>query len=306
MIEAQNLTKRFGGKPAVDGVSFAVHPGTVTGFLGPNGAGKSTMMKLALGLQRATAGSITVNGTDYARSAAPLHEVGALLDAGWMHPRRSAYDHLRAIGLTQGYGRRRVSEVLELAGIASVARARVGTFSLGMRQRLGIAEAMLGDPAVLLLDEPVNGLDPDGVVWIRELLRELAAEGRTVLLSSHLMSEMQLTADRIIVIGRGRVLADGRLQDVISGGEAASVVVRTPRPADLVAQLQRPGVTVATRGDELQVTGMDVVQLGEFAMRAGIPVHELRTVSRSLEDAYRELVGDSIEHSAGARNGVSR
>ncbi|MGG7510448.1 ABC transporter ATP-binding protein [Plantibacter sp. YIM 135249] len=306
MIEAHELTKRFGDKHAVGGVSFTVRPGVVTGFLGPNGAGKSTIMKLALGLQRPTSGSVSVNGSQYTRSSAPMRDVGALLDASWAHPRRSARNHLRAIGLSQGYGRSRVDQVLEQAGLASVAERNVGTFSLGMKQRLGIATALLGDPATLILDEPVNGLDPDGVIWIREFLRELAAEGRTVLLSSHLMSEMQQTADRIIVIGRGAILADGELQDIIAGGTEASVIVRSPRLKEFADVLQRAGAGFSVEDGTIRVSGASAADVGDLAAHVGIPLHELRSSERSLEDAYRQLVGDSIEHGAGARTELQR
>ncbi|MGG7465174.1 ABC transporter ATP-binding protein [Plantibacter sp. YIM 135347] len=306
MIEAHELTKRFGDKTAVNGVSFTVRPGVVTGFLGPNGAGKSTIMKLTLGLQRPTSGSVTINGKRYTQSAAPMREVGALLDAGWVHPRRSARNHLRAIALTQGYDRGRVDDVLEQAGLTSAADANAGTYSLGMKQRLGIATALLGDPSTLILDEPVNGLDPDGVIWIRELLRELAAEGRTVLLSSHLMSEMEQTADRVIVIGRGEVLADGELQDIIAGGTKASVIVRSPRLHEFADVLQRAGVEPMIEHDLIRVSGASAADVGDLAAHVGIPLHELRSADRSLEDAYRQLVGDSIEHSAGARTEKKR
>ncbi|MGG7465219.1 ATP-binding cassette domain-containing protein [Plantibacter sp. YIM 135347] len=302
MIEAHELSKSFGVKAAVDDVSFTIRPGTVTGFLGPNGAGKSTVMKLILGLERPSSGSVTVSGSAYRSLAAPMREVGALLDAGWLHPRRPARAHLRSLAVTHGYGKRRVEEVLELTGIASAAASPIGKFSLGMRQRLGIAAALLGDPRTLILDEPVNGLDPDGVIWIRTFLRELAAEGRTVLLSSHLMSEMEQTADRIIVMGRGRVIADGSLHDIVADTAGASVLVRSPQVGALVEMLTGRGAHVSDGGDgAVRVTGTPIDAVGALAAHAGIELHELRTIERSLEDAYRRLVIDSVEHQAGDR-----
>ncbi|MGG7510479.1 ABC transporter ATP-binding protein [Plantibacter sp. YIM 135249] len=307
MIEAHELTKSFGAKTAVDDVSFTIRPGMVTGFLGPNGAGKSTIMKLILGLERPSSGSVTVNGAVYRSWAAPMREVGALLDAGWLHPRRPARAHLRSLAVTHGYGKRRVEKVLELTGIASAAASPTGKFSLGMRQRLGIAAALLGDPRTLILDEPVNGLDPDGVIWIRTFLRELAAEGRTVLLSSHLMSEMEQTADRIIVMGRGRVIADGSLHDIMADEDGATVLVRSPRLAELVEMVVGRGARVVDHGEgAVQITGAPIAAVGALAARAGIELHELRTIEGSLEDAYRRLVVDSVEHSAGARTEAVR
>lgn len=306
MIEAHELTKRFGAKTAVDAVSFTVRPGVVTGFLGPNGAGKSTIMKLTLGLQRPSSGSVTINGKRYTKAAAPMREVGALFDAGWVHPRRSARNHLRAIALTQGYDRKRVDDVLEQVGIASASDANVATFSLGMKQRLGIATALIGDPDTLILDEPINGLDPDGVIWVREFLRELAAEGRTVLLSSHLMSEMEQTADRVIVIGRGNVLADGELTEIIAGGTESSVIVRSPRLNEFADVLTRAKAGFSIEDGSIRVTGVSAADVGDLAAHVGIPLHELRSAEGSLEDAYRQLVGGSIEHGAGARTELER
>lgn len=250
----------------------------VTGFLGPNGAGKSTIMKLALGIERPAGGSILFNGQEYRRSSAPMREVGALLDAGWVHPQRSARAHLHSLAVTHGHGKRRVAEILELTGIASVGRAPAGGLSLGMRQRLGIATALLGDPKILILDEPVNGLDPDGVIWIRKFLRELAGEGRTVSLSSHLMAEMEQTADRIIVVGRGRILADGALNDVVAGVHEATVAVRGPRIDSLIDELIRSGAHLTSREDGgVDVRGTTGASIGALAANLGTELHELRT-----------------------------
>ncbi|PJJ72501.1 ABC-2 type transport system ATP-binding protein [Diaminobutyricimonas aerilata] len=298
MIEAHGLTKRYGPKTAVDGIDFTIPPGRVTGFLGPNGAGKSTTMRMIVGLDRPDAGSVLVSGSPYARLRAPLHEVGVLLDAKAVHPGRTAEKHLLALAATHRIPRRRVREVIELTGLETVARKRVGGFSLGMGQRLGIAAAMLGDPRVLILDEPVNGLDPEGVRWVRMLLRHLASEGRTVLLSSHLMSEMAQTADHLIVIGRGRVLADAPVDQVVGAGTTL-VRVRTPRPDALTAAL--PGVQIAVAEDgALEATGATPEQIGDAAARAGIPLHELTTVAGSLEDAYLDLTRDAVEYGSAA------
>ncbi|HMC69821.1 MAG TPA: ABC transporter ATP-binding protein, partial [Mycobacteriales bacterium] len=245
MIEAVGLTKRYGDKVAVDDLSFAVQPGTVTGFLGPNGAGKSTTFRCILGLDRPTSGRVTVNGRSYRDIAAPLHEVGALLEARSVHPGRSARNHLRMLAATHGIASRRVDQVLDMVGIEDVADRRVGGFSLGMGQRLGVAVALLGDPQVLLLDEPVNGLDPEGIRWIRQLLRDLASEGRTIFVSSHLMSEMAQTAEHVIVIGRGKLIADASIEQIVSGASGARVRVRTPRRDELVAVLTAEGLTTA-------------------------------------------------------------
>jgi len=300
MIQAESLTKRFGSKTAVDAVNFTVHPGKVTGFLGPNGAGKSTTMRMIVGLDRPSAGSVTVNGRPYREHSAPLREVGVLLDAKAVHTGRSAYNHLRAMAATHGIPVRRVREVIELTGLQSVARKRVGGFSLGMGQRLGIAAALLGDPATLILDEPVNGLDPEGVQWVRRLTRQLAAEGRTVLLSSHLMSEMALTADHIIVLGRGRVIADAPVADIISSATRSTVRVRTPHSARLATLLAQPDVTVATlEPDVLEVAGVTAAEIGDEAARAGIILHELTPLSASLEEAYMTLTQNEVEYRAG-------
>ncbi|HIE61282.1 MAG TPA: ATP-binding cassette domain-containing protein, partial [Microbacterium sp.] len=257
MIVAEQLTKRYGDKLAVDNVSFTVPPGKVTGFLGPNGAGKSTTMRMIVGLDRPTAGRVTVNGARYQSMRAPLTEVGVLLDAKAVHTGRSARNHLRAIAATHGFGRARVDEVIELTGIASVAGRRAGTFSLGMGQRLGIATALLGDPHTLILDEPVNGLDPEGVRWVRQFVRYVAGEGRTVLLSSHLMSEMAQTADRIVVLGRGKVLAEGDLPDLVQEWTSTAVTVRSPRLTELISEIEGSEVTVTSNEPELAtITGL--------------------------------------------------
>jgi len=300
MIEAQGLSKHYGNKTAVDRVTFTVRPGVVTGFLGPNGAGKSTTMRMIMGLDRPSAGSVTVNGRPYARHRSPLTEVGALLEARAVHPGRTARAHLRALAATHGIPDRRVDEVIDLTGLASVARRRVGGFSLGMGQRLGIAVALLGDPHTLILDEPVNGLDPEGVLWVRRLARSLAAEGRTVFLSSHLMSEMALTADHVIVIGRGRILADAPVTDVVEAASRRAVTVRTPGPTTLRTALEHAGAAVVVpdvaHEGSLEVTGLDAAAIGEIALTAGVAVHELTPVASTLEDAYLELTADAVEY----------
>ncbi|MFF0836869.1 MULTISPECIES: ABC transporter ATP-binding protein [unclassified Streptomyces] len=298
MIEAQRLTKRYGEKTAVDGLEFTVRPGTVTGFLGPNGAGKSTTMRMIVGLDAPTSGSVTVNGQHYARHRAPLQEVGALLEAKSVHPGRSARNHLRALALTHGIPRRRVDEVVELAGLGSVADKRAGSFSLGMGQRLGIAAALLGDPLTVMLDEPVNGLDPEGVLWIRNLLTSLAAEGRTVFVSSHLMSEVALVADHLIVVGRGRLLADTTVRDLVREAGGDSVKVATSDPARLRDALAGPGVEITGRigSEELQVTGLSARQIGLTAAEHGIALFELTGKAVSLEEAFMELTRDAVEY----------
>ncbi|WP_277051445.1 ABC transporter ATP-binding protein [Ruania albidiflava] len=300
MIEAHGLTKRYGDKLAVDNVSFTVEPGRVTGFLGPNGAGKSTTMRMAVGLDHPTSGSITVNGKPYVRHRAPLREVGALLEAKAVHTGRSATNHLRALAATHGIPRERVNEVIEMTGLTAVARKRVGGFSLGMGQRLGIAAALLADPHTLILDEPVNGLDPEGVKWVRTLVRYLADQGRTVFLSSHLMSEMAITADELIVIGRGTIIAQGPVQEIIDSSTRATVRVRSPQASDLAARLQRDGVTVTSvEGSLLDVAGLTAPEVGEAAASAGIVLHELTPQRASLEDAFMTLTADEVEyHSA--------
>ncbi len=301
MIEATNLTKRYGSKLAVADVGFSLRPGQVTGFLGPNGAGKSTTMRMLMGLDRPTSGSITVMGKPYAEHRNPLHVVGALLDAKGVHPGRSARSHLRALAATHGIGDRRVHEVLALTGLESVAHKRVGGFSLGMGQRLGIAAALLGDPRVLVLDEPVNGLDPDGVLWVRNFVRSFAADGRTVLLSSHLMSEMAQTADHVIVLGRGSVIADAPIAELISGG-AGQRTVRVSSPDSLrLGELLRAQGARSTQfadGDELVLQGMAAERVGEIAAANGIVLHALSTDSASLEEAYLELTRGELEYTA--------
>jgi ABC-2 type transport system ATP-binding protein len=300
MIEARGLTKRYGATLAVDDLSFTVPPGVVTGFLGPNGAGKSTTMRMIIGLDAPTAGSITVNGRRYVEHRRPLHEVGALLEARAVHTGRSARNHLLAMAATAGIGRRRVDEVIDLVGLTAVADRRAGAFSLGMGQRLGIASALLADPKTLILDEPVNGLDPDGIRWIRTLLRSLADEGRTVLLSSHLMSEMALTAEHVIVVGKGRLLRDQPMSEFIAQASAAVVQVRSPQADRLAELLQLSRAVVRRSGvDGLEVDGMTSEQIGTAAAGAGITLYELTTVAASLEEAYMELTEGQREYRAG-------
>ena len=305
MIEAHGLTKRYGDKTAVDGLTFTVRPGVVTGFLGPNGAGKSTTMRLILGLDAPTGGSVTVNGKPYQRHAAPLHEVGALLDARSVHPGRSAYHHLLALAQTCGIRRSRVDEVVDAVGLGEVARRRAGGFSLGMGQRLGIAAALLGDPATVILDEPVNGLDTEGIRWIRSLLRGLAAEGRTVFVSSHLMSEMALTAQHLIVIGRGRLIADTGMEEFVARAEPGVVRVRSTDPAALAALLRSREVAVSEAGDgALAVSGLSTDQVGRLAGGAGITLLELTAQQASLEEAFIDLTRDAVEFRAPMTGGA--
>jgi len=297
MIEAASLGKRYGATVAVDDLSFAVPPGQVTGFLGPNGAGKSTTMRLILGLDAPDTGSVTVNGRPYTAYRRPLFEAGALLEAKAFHGGRSAYNHLWSLALSSGIARARVKEVLDLVGLGSVARKRAGGFSLGMAQRLGIAAALLGDPPVLLLDEPVNGLDPEGVLWIRTLLKSLAAEGRTVFVSSHLMSEMSLTADRLIIIGRGRLITQTTVEDFLRGGSGNFVKVRSPQADSLAALLTARGAAVTRRGsDMLSVTGATCDDVGELARANRFTLQELSEQQASLEDRYMELTRDSADY----------
>ncbi|MGC5628629.1 ABC transporter ATP-binding protein [Georgenia sp. Z1344] len=303
MIEAQGLTKRYGPTLAVDRVDFQIHPGTVTGFLGPNGSGKSTTMRMIMGLDRPTAGSVTIDGKRYQDLRAPLHEVGALLEAKAVHPGRSARSHLRGLAATHGIGRRRVDEVIELTGISKVAKKRVGGFSLGMGQRLGIAAAMLGDPKVLILDEPVNGLDPEGVQWVRTLVRRLADEGRTVFISSHLMSEMSMTADQLLVIGKGRIITGGPVKDVIDASVRPVVVVRTPHVDQLLAALPPQAVARRAEDGSLEVEDLSAPEIGAAAHHAGVELHELSPRSASLEQAFMTLTHDSVEYRAGNDSG---
>ncbi|MGW4524011.1 ABC transporter ATP-binding protein [Amycolatopsis sp. NPDC004378] len=297
MIEARAVTKRYGDRTAVDDLTFTVKPGVVTGFLGPNGAGKSTTIRMIMGLDAPTSGSVTVNGKRYREHAAPLHEVGALLEAKAVHTGRSAYNHLLALALSTGIPRRRVDEVIELVGLADVARKRVGGFSLGMGQRLGVAAALLGDPATLVLDEPVNGLDPQGILWIRNLLRGQAAEGRTVFVSSHLMSEMALTAEHLIVIGKGRLIADTPVEEFIRRASSRVVRVRTPEAERLRDLLAGPGVGVTSLAPGLlEVSGLDGAEIGRTACREAVPLEELTPVQASLEQAFMELTDDALEY----------
>ncbi|MEU3207326.1 ATP-binding cassette domain-containing protein [Streptomyces cyaneofuscatus] len=315
MIKAYGLTKRYGDRTVVQDLDFTVHPGTVTGFLGPNGAGKSTTMRMLLGLDTPTRGRSTIGGRAYAAHRAPLTQVGALLEARSVHPGRSARNHLIALAHTHGIPRRRVEEVIALAGLTDAAHRGVKGFSLGMGQRLGIAAALLGDPATVILDEPVNGLDPEGVLWIRTLLRSLAAEGRTVLVSSQLMSEMALTADHLIVIGRGRLLADTTVDELVRQAGGASVKVVTPQPDDLRAHLAAPGVeittvatatatatatTATTAGTtplhELRIRGTESAHIGAVAAAHGITLHELTPQTVSLERAFMDLAQDAADH----------
>jgi ABC-2 type transport system ATP-binding protein len=297
MIEARAVSKRYGEKVAVDDLTFTVKPGVVTGFLGPNGAGKSTTIRMIMGLDAPTSGSVTVNGKPYKRHAAPLHEVGALLEAKAVHTGRSAYNHLLALALSTGIPRRRVDEVIDLVGLHEVARKRVGGFSLGMGQRLGVAAALLGDPATLVLDEPVNGLDPQGILWIRNLLRGLAAEGRTVFVSSHLMSEMALTAEHLIVIGKGKLIADTSVEEFIQRASSRVVRVRTPEATRLRDLLTGPGVGVTDLAPGLlEVSGLDGAEIGRVACRDAVPLEELTPVQASLEEAFMELTDNALEY----------
>ncbi|MFG3709669.1 ATP-binding cassette domain-containing protein [Micromonospora sp. NPDC047730] len=312
MITLSGLTKRFGATTAVDNLTLDLAPGRVTGFLGPNGAGKSTTMRMIVGLDRPTAGEALIDGRRYATLRHPLREVGALLDAKAVHPGRSARNHLLAMARSNGIPTRRVDEVLATVGLTTVAGKRAGTYSLGMGQRLGVAGALLGDPGVLMFDEPVNGLDPDGVRWVRQLMRSLAAEGRTVFVSSHLMSEMQLTADQLVVVGKGRLLADAPIAEVIGGSSSTAVLVRSPQPAGL-AELRRrlvaAGVAVQQEADgALVVTGAGVERVGDLAHEIGVRLHELSVREASLEEAYMELTADDVEYGALAttRSGARR
>ena len=302
MIEVADLHKSYGSVAALGGLSFEVRPGSVTGFLVPNGAGKTTTMRIILGLDAPTSGTALVGGRHYQEIIRPLHEVGSLLDANAVHLGRSAWFHLLSIAQSNGIGRQRVNDVLELTGIEGVAQRRVKGFSLGMRQRLGIAAALLGDPHVLIFDEPTNGLDPEGIHWIRELFKSLASEGRTVFVSSHLMSEMALTADHLIIIGRGRLLADTPTEQFVASSSRGDVLVRSPRAADLALLLKSNGATAQSEGeDALTVTGMEAPAIADLASEHRIAVHELATRHASLEQAYLDLTGESVEYRAGAR-----
>ncbi len=300
MIKVEHVTKRYGEKTAVDDLSFTVKPGIVTGFLGPNGAGKSTTMRLILGLDRADAGASAVNGKPYRDLPAPLHEIGALLEARAFHTGRSAYNHLLAMAQTHGIGKSRVQQVIDLVGLTEVARKRTGAFSLGMGQRLGIASSLLGDPQTVILDEPANGLDPEGMLWIRTLLKGLAAEGRTVFVSSHLMAEMAQTADHLIVIGRGKLMADTTVAELVAeASHDAAVHVRTPQSGELRDLLAADGVTVtSSERDLLEVQGLTSADVGTLAAHHGIVLHELVAQKASLEQAFMRLTGGAVEYHA--------
>ncbi|MPZ24307.1 MAG: ATP-binding cassette domain-containing protein [Dehalococcoidia bacterium] len=301
MIKVHDVTKRYGDTVAVDRLSFEVRPGIVTGFLGPNGAGKSTTMRMILGLDNPNRGAVTVNGRRYGDLPAPMREVGALLDARAIQGGRTAREHLRWLAQAGGIAQRRVDEVIEVVGLTDVAERKVGGFSLGMSQRLGIATALLGDPRILLFDEPVNGLDPEGIVWIRNLLKGLAAEGRTILVSSHLMSEMEETADHVLVIGRGRLIADMSVRDLTQRSSMGDVVVSSPRAADLARLLTEAGVAVTASADGvLAVAGLEAARIGEVAAANGVVLHQLTPRRASLEAAFMELTRDSVEYHAGA------
>jgi ABC-2 type transport system ATP-binding protein len=297
MIAVQNVTKNYGETRAVDDLSFSVLPGVVTGFLGPNGSGKSTTMRMILGLDRPDHGSVSINGTPYADHVAPLHEVGALLEARAIHPGRSAYHHLLALATTTGIPRRRIHEVLDLVGLTHVASKRAGAYSLGMGQRLGIAAALLGDPGVVILDEPVNGLDPEGILWIRNLLKALADDGRTVFVSSHLISEIALVADHLVVIGKGRLIADTTVAELQRAAAGAQVTVRSPRAGELARLLLDDGVSIETGADpeELHVVGLPAAAIGDRALAAGLPVHALIPTEATLEEAFMRLTHDAVE-----------
>jgi ABC-2 type transport system ATP-binding protein len=300
MIEAEALTKDYGEKRAVDGLSFTIRPGIVTGFLGPNGSGKSTTMRLILGLDAPTAGDVRVNGRHYREFPAPLHEVGALLEARSVHTGRTAYYHLLALAQTHGIPRRRVDELVDLVGLHEVARKRAGQFSLGMGQRLGVATALLGDPGTLILDEPANGLDPEGIHWMRNLLKQLAVDGRTVFVSSHLMAEMAVTADHLIVIGRGRLIADTSVDEFVRMASGLVVRVRSPQAARLRDLLAGPDVSVTSvEPGVLEITGLSAEQVGEAAAATGVVLHELTTQHASLEQAFMELTRGDVEFRAG-------
>ncbi|MGI5443959.1 ABC transporter ATP-binding protein [Streptomyces shenzhenensis] len=298
MIEVRGLTKRYGEVLAVDDLTFAVRPGEVTGFLGPNGAGKSTTLRMILGLDAAGSGTATVGGRPYTEQPAPLRAIGALLDPGAVLPSRTAYHHLLALAVSNGIRRSRVTEVLAEVGLEKVSRRRAGTFSLGMRQRLGIAAALLGDAPVLVFDEPLNGLDPEGIVWIRTLMRKAAAEGRAVLMSSHLMSEMELTADHLIVIGRGRLIADTTMKDFIEAHSEREVLVRTPQAEALRRMLTTAAHVRAEDGNTLVVTGLESAEIGALAGAGGVELHELSPRQPSLEQAFMDLTRDAVEYRA--------
>jgi ABC-2 type transport system ATP-binding protein len=306
MIEVRGLTKKFGDKVAVNDLSFDIPPGIVTGFLGPNGAGKSTTMRLILGLDGADAGTITIDGKKYQELAYPMREVGALLDAKAVNGGRSAYNHLLCLAQTNNLPKKRVGEVLELVGLSDVGRKRAKGFSLGMSQRLGIAGTLLGDPKMLMFDEPVNGLDPEGILWIRNLMKALASEGRTVFVSSHLMSEMENTADHLIVIGRGKLIADCSMAEFIASSSGTAVRVRTPAPDQLALALASEGGHASADGEgTLMVQGLSTDRIGDIAFDKSIRLHELTSVRASLEEAFMELTADSVEYHATVQTGAA-
>ncbi|MGF7236819.1 MAG: ABC transporter ATP-binding protein [Frankia sp.] len=299
MIEVRGLTKRYGDKVAVRDLTFTVRPGVVTGFLGPNGAGKSTTMRMIAGLDAPTAGTVSVNGADYRAAGAPMAELGILLEAKAVHTSRSAFNHLLALAKTNGVPRRRVEEVIELVGLREVAKKRVGGFSLGMGQRLGVASALLGNPRTVVLDEPVNGLDPEGILWVRNLLKGLAAQGRTVFVSSHLMSEMAVTAEHLIVVGRGRLMADTTVADFVAQASGTVVLVSSPQASELRDLLVGPDVTVSSAAaGQLEVHGLSAEQIGDVAWEHRLRIHELATQSASLEEAFMEMTRDAVEYHA--------
>jgi ABC-2 type transport system ATP-binding protein len=305
MIEVRGLTKRYGDKVAVRDLSFTVRPGVVTGFLGPNGAGKSTTMRMIAGLDAPTSGTVAVNGADYRAARAPMAELGILLEARAVHTSRSAFNHLLALAQTNGVPRGRVDEVIDLVGLREVAKKRVGGFSLGMGQRLGVASALLGDPRTVVLDEPVNGLDPEGILWVRNLLKGLAAEGRTVFVSSHLMSEMALTAEHLIVVGRGRLMADTTVADFVAQASGTVVLVRSPNASELRDLLVGPDVTVTSvAAGQLEVHGLSAEQIGDVAWEHRLRIHELATQSASLEEAFMEMTRDAVEYHAHTVTGI--
>jgi ABC-2 type transport system ATP-binding protein len=305
MIEARGLTKRYGDTLAVDNLSFSVAPGRITGFLGPNGAGKTTTMRLILGLDRPSSGTVTVDGRPFTAVAQPMRQVGALLDAKALHGGRSAYNHLLCLAQSNNLPKSRVDEVLGLVGLTDVARKRTRGFSLGMGQRLGIAGALLGDPEILMFDEPVNGLDPEGILWIRNLMKALAAEGRTVFVSSHLMSEMENTADHLLVIGRGRLIADCTVDEFIAANSQLTVRVRTPQQDQLAKLVAAAGGTVRENGDgTIMVSGLDTGQVGDLAYENSVRLHELAPVHASLEQAFMELTASSVQFRAGVPGGA--
>ncbi len=306
MITVDHLTKHYGSTLAVDDLSFTLQPGIVTGFLGPNGSGKSTTMRMMLDLDHPERGEVRIDGRAYGQLRWPLREIGGLLEAKSVHPGRSAYNHLLVLAQSNAIPKRRVEEVLGLVGLTSVAGKRAGTFSLGMSQRLGMAAALLGDPAVLLFDEPVNGLDPEGIRWVRLLLRHLASEGRTVFVSSHLMSEMALTADHVVVIGKGRLIADTPMRDFVSERSAVRVRVRSPRLDELVAMLRdRRGVSIEMSDGTAEITGVPAPEIGDLAASRGIAVHELTPVTVSLEEAFMDITEDSAEFRAESASGAT-